>query len=261
MAHVTIEEPFRTKLDLSGNELIVYSLIYGFSQQKNGVFYGSRTFIQFWLGCKSLRTVDATIAHLVERGLIEKSEYYEGAVKRCAYRITKDPCNICTGANSAHNQCNFCAEAGANSAHNTSIDSPIDKTHTTFARAKKMQIAEFVSMTEAEYQKLLERFGEADTAELVAILDNAKGSKGYNYKSDYRAILSWCVNELEDRKRKRERFARAAAASGPRVNERGETNTVASLRAAAESFERIARRHGGIEDIPAPIDEQFQIDD
>lgn len=254
MAHITIEETFRTQLDLSGNDLIVYSLIYGFSQQQNGVFYGSRTFIQFWLGCKSLRTVDLTIARLVESGLIEKVEYYEGAVRRCAYRIVKDPCNIYTGAKSASVQ--NLPKTGAKSAHNSLIDSN-NNTHTSDARAKKLQIAEFVSMTEAEYQKLLDKFGKEDTDELVEILDNAKGSKGYKYKSDYRAILSWCVTELEERKRKRGAFAQPQYQGGPRMNSRGETPTVASMRAAQESFDRIARRHS----TPSPAEDQLLIED
>lgn len=272
MAHVTIEEAFRTQLDLSGNELIVYSLIYGFSQQKNGVFYGSRAFIQFWLGCKSLRTVDTTIASLVKRGLIEKSEYYEGAVRRCAYRITCDPCNFCTGAKSAQQPVQNLPETGANSAHNSSIetttDSPISS-HTSRAKKDEVKIhfAEFVTMTEEEHQKLVDEFGEADTAALIQILDNYKGSKDVKYKSDYRAIRSWCVDRLEEHKRKTsQRFGyQQPPVIGPRVNERGETPTVASMRAAAESFGRIAARHAaapaGVDVIPAPVDEQDQIDD
>lgn len=266
MAHVTIEEAFRTQLDLSGNELIVYSLVYGFSQQKNGVFYGSREFIRFWLGCKSLRTVDTTIASLVDKGLIEKSEYYEGQVRRCAYRITSDPCNFCTGANSAHDPCRNCADTGANSAHNSPIDTTIDSPKsisTSRAQEKKLQIAEFVSMTEAEYQKLLDEYGQEDADALVSILDNYKGSSGKRYKSDYRAIKSWCVERLEEQKRRaasaQPRFAYQQT-PGPRVNKRGETPTVASMRAAEESFARIAARHA---EVPAeePIDEQNFIDD
>lgn len=37
---------------------------------------------------------------------------------------------------------------------------------------------------------------------MIEILDNYKGAKGKRYKSDYRAILSWVVNRLEDDKRK-----------------------------------------------------------
>lgn len=257
----TIHDFMTEQLHLKGTELLLYALVYNFSQDGNGCFYGTADYAAQKVAC-TRRSIVSTFASLVDAGLLSKSSGHHNG------RATIDYVAIVPQTSAKNAQCENFSQTVCNNftdsvknSHTNNQDNLKDKeTHTTSARAKKMQIAEFVSMTEAEYQKLLERFGEEDTAELVAILDNAKGSKGYNYKSDYRAILSWCVNELEDRKRKRERFARAAAPSGPRVNERGETNTVASLRAAAESFERIARRHG-VEDIPAPIDEQFQIDD
>lgn len=64
----------------------------------------------------------------------------------------------------------------------------------------KTKYAEFVAMTNDEYQLLLAKFGKADTDRLIEILDNYKGSTGKKYKSDYRAILSWCVKRLEEEK-------------------------------------------------------------
>ena len=57
-------------------------------------------------------------------------------------------------------------------------------------------------MTNEEHDKLVSAHGEADTARLIEILDNYKGSTGKRYKSDYRAILSWCVERLEEEKAK-----------------------------------------------------------
>lgn len=66
----------------------------------------------------------------------------------------------------------------------------------------RVQLAPLVSMTASDHEKLIERFGEADTKRLVEILDNYKGSSGKKYKDDYRAILSWCVDRLEEEKAK-----------------------------------------------------------
>lgn len=77
----------------------------------------------------------------------------------------------------------------------------------------KVKYAEFVSMTEAEHQKLLETYGEADTQELIEILDNYKGSKGKTYKNDYRAILSWVVKALTERR------AKSGMARGPKKDD------------------------------------------
>lgn len=66
----------------------------------------------------------------------------------------------------------------------------------------KVQFAEHVTMTNDEYKRLLATHGEADTQRLIEILDNYKGSSGKKYTSDYRAILSWCIDRLEEEKRK-----------------------------------------------------------
>lgn len=56
--------------------------------------------------------------------------------------------------------------------------------------------AEYVTMTENEYNKLVEKHGQALTEQMIEVLDNYKGSKGKTYKSDYRAILSWVVDKI-----------------------------------------------------------------
>lgn len=61
---------------------------------------------------------------------------------------------------------------------------------------KKNIYAEFVSMTEDEYNKLIERHGETLTRKMIDALDNYKGSTGKKYKSDYRAILSWVEDKV-----------------------------------------------------------------
>jgi hypothetical protein len=60
----------------------------------------------------------------------------------------------------------------------------------------KIKYAEFVTMTEAEYSKLVDQYGEANVARMISKLDNYKGAKGKTYKSDYRAMLSWVADEV-----------------------------------------------------------------
>ena len=56
---------------------------------------------------------------------------------------------------------------------------------------KKTIYAEFVSMTEPEYQKLVEQFGEQGAKDRIENLNLYKGSKGAKYKNDYLTILNW----------------------------------------------------------------------
>ena len=62
---------------------------------------------------------------------------------------------------------------------------------------KKEYYGEFVTLTDEEYKKLESKFGIVKTKQMIDILDNAKGAKGYKYKSDYRAILSWVVGKVQ----------------------------------------------------------------
>lgn len=66
----------------------------------------------------------------------------------------------------------------------------------------KIKYAEFVQMTEEEYKKLVEKYGEVKTKRMIEVLDNYKGSKGKAYKDDYRAILSWVVDRVDEEYRK-----------------------------------------------------------
>lgn len=65
---------------------------------------------------------------------------------------------------------------------------------------EKIHFADFVTMTNAEHEKLVSTYGTEFTDQCIKILDNYKGSKGKEYKSDYRAILSWVVDEAKKRK-------------------------------------------------------------
>ena len=74
---------------------------------------------------------------------------------------------------------------------------------------KKVKYADFVHMTEAEHQKLIDEYGTEMTARMIEVLDNYKGSKGKTYKNDYRAILSWVVDRVK------EEFAKRGGSYGP----------------------------------------------
>ena len=61
----------------------------------------------------------------------------------------------------------------------------------------KTHYAPDVMLTEDEYAKLLEGYGEDGAKWMIQKLDDYKASRGMTYKSDYRAILSWVVREYQ----------------------------------------------------------------
>lgn len=64
-------------------------------------------------------------------------------------------------------------------------------------KRETVRMAEFVHLTEVEYQKLCTEYGKQAADLMVKELDLYKGSKGKAYKDDYRAILSWVVDRVE----------------------------------------------------------------
>lgn len=82
-----------------------------------------------------------------------------------------------------------------------SLSKPLNYLNTNINTNKNINIqkkayAENVLLKEIEYKKLVEKYGESPTRRLIEKLDNAKGSKGYKYNSDYRAILNWVIDAL-----------------------------------------------------------------
>ena len=71
------------------------------------------------------------------------------------------------------------------------------------AASDKIRYADFVTLTEAEHQKLVDKHGQAVTVQLIAKLNDYKGAHGKKYKSDYHAIHSWVLKAyLEEQERK-----------------------------------------------------------
>ena len=63
----------RTQLNLKGNDLLVYALIYGFSQTADQKFTGGLQYIADWCGATKQGVVK-NLKNLMERGLIRKEE-------------------------------------------------------------------------------------------------------------------------------------------------------------------------------------------
>lgn len=71
MAYIVIQDWMIINLQLKGNELLTYALIYGFSQDGESEFKGSLKYISEFLGV-SKRTAQRSIENLVDRGIVEK---------------------------------------------------------------------------------------------------------------------------------------------------------------------------------------------
>lgn len=83
-SYINVQGWMVSDLHLEGRELLLYSLIFGFSQDRESSFNGSLTYMQEWLGC-SRPTVTNTLKQLIEKGLLKKTKVKINGIVRCQY--------------------------------------------------------------------------------------------------------------------------------------------------------------------------------
>ena len=83
--YIVIQSFMVSELGLKGNELLIYAIIFGFSQTTGQAFHGSLTYLESWTN-STRPTVISSLKSLVEKGLIEKEEQTINGVKYCSYR-------------------------------------------------------------------------------------------------------------------------------------------------------------------------------
>lgn len=76
------------RLKLSGNELSIYAIIYGFSQDNSSVFSGSIAYLSEWLNI-SRSTVIRALKSLTDNGCIIKNEEVYNGVKMNTYKYSE----------------------------------------------------------------------------------------------------------------------------------------------------------------------------
>ena len=76
------------ELGLTGNELIAYALVYGFSQDDESEFKGSLNYVAEWLNC-SRTTAFNLLNKLADDGFIKKTKKTINGVKFCNYSAIK----------------------------------------------------------------------------------------------------------------------------------------------------------------------------
>ena len=112
---VTIQGWMITKLGLKGNALIVYAIIYGFSQDGRTHFTGSLQYLADWTSTTK-PGVHKILRSLVNKGFIRKKDKLINNVKFCEYYVT--PLSELKGVNSS--------ERGIKPGLTNNIDNNID---------------------------------------------------------------------------------------------------------------------------------------
>lgn len=211
--YITIQEFMVRDLKLKGNELIIYALIYGFSQDSDSEFKGSITYMQEWLQC-SRQAICDILKRLIDKGVIEKISTGDSTKNSSKYRTSQesrlvkklDTTSQETGLvlvkkldhNNTKNNLDIILNGECNNA-----SAPI--------REEKHKYGQYsnVLLTEKEYNKLLSDFENGKEA--IEYLSEHRATKGYKAKSDYLAIRKWVFLALEEKEiRERENEQRKA---------------------------------------------------
>ena len=86
--YILIQGWMVNELKLKGNELLIYAIIYGFSQTENQLYSGSLQYLADWTN-SSKQGVILNLKSLISKELIVKNEKVINGVKFCEYYSTK----------------------------------------------------------------------------------------------------------------------------------------------------------------------------
>lgn len=86
--YVVLQKWMATELGLNGNDLIIYAVIYSFTQGEGGEFTGSLRYLAEWINIER-KNVTRYLKKLVDRGLLIKEDIYLNGVKYCKYKAVR----------------------------------------------------------------------------------------------------------------------------------------------------------------------------
>jgi len=93
--HIVVFGWMCNELGLAGNELLVYAIIHGFSQDGESCYQGSRKWLADTLNV-SLPTIDKALSGLIQKGYITKSTRLVNGIIFCDYRALQGIKNLYT---------------------------------------------------------------------------------------------------------------------------------------------------------------------
>ena len=127
--YIVIQGHMINKLGLKGNDLIIYALIAGFTQDDECEFSGSLQYIADWCG-SSKNSVIRNLKNLVDKGLITKSEETVNGIKVCKYRCSQNvnshSQNVNEGGNKMLTGCSQNVNGGVHKMLTNNIDNNIE---------------------------------------------------------------------------------------------------------------------------------------
>ena len=194
---ITIQAFMVNELHLKGNELLVYAIIYGFSQDGESEFTGSLQYLADWCGT-SKQTIISTLQSLCEKQLLLKNVEYKNNIRFCTYKSCMVLKNLEQGGQKSLMGYSKNLNGGSQNSLPNNITDTLDNTITNKKDIKhKLGTYHNVLLSDKELQKLVDEMGSEKTGAVIANFSELKEMKGYKYKSDYLALKKWGIDAYE----------------------------------------------------------------
>lgn len=87
-SYIVIQSFMVRELELKGMELLIYAIIFGFSQTENQAYTGSLKYLMDWTQSSKYGVIKS-LKSLVDKGLVFKTETYNNGVKFVSYEVNK----------------------------------------------------------------------------------------------------------------------------------------------------------------------------
>ncbi len=190
------------ELNLSGTELQVYAILYGYSQDGESWFKGSASYLSDWTG-RSKRSIYDILKKLTEKGIIEKREFDRNGVKMCDYRVLRTSYPVKKLHQGSEETSLGGSEetslVGSEETSHHNIDIHNIDLHNKEDKNIKHKYGDYknVSLSDKEKDKLINDYGEDMFKMCVAYLDTYIEEKGYKSKSHNLTIRRWVVDAVK----------------------------------------------------------------
>lgn len=196
-------------LHLKGNELMLYAIIWGFSQDGTSAFKGSLQYLMEWTNSTKQGVLKA-LKSLQDKGYIQKSDVNANGRRFCDYSVTKfnSGKQSLPKVNSVDNKVNLVNDLGKQSLPHNIVDnienniedsisveaSPTTEPTTTTQKEIKHKYGEYlhVLLTDKQYTSLIEKYGQTIIDGYIQKIDEWIQLKGKSpYKDFNLAIQNW----------------------------------------------------------------------